>query len=566
MGDLANEIEQLERVLFDTRAEPIKISYSVIKSITKGFAQVIGTGGFGVVYLGGLQNGLVAVKKIASKDLSDKEFLDEVTCLRKSLVAEEKRLLCFEYVPNGNLQHYLKEKTHGYEWDTRYQIIKGICRGLHYLHEERIYHLDLKPANVLLGARMEPKITDFGLSRCIDTQQSTIFTINFFGTLGYLAPEFIDQRQISFKSDIFSLGIILIRMLSGNTEDITDNWHESVDVLQCPQVQVCIEVAQSCIDRDPRRRPTISEIIRRLDETETIVQNIPSVISEPVNDPESSLYQVVQRFQQLSTQTVQTRMGGIYAELNLLEHILSGTQKPSNMSSSLLQLITENFSDDRIIGRGGAANVYKGIVQTGMVAVKKLHNAMHISESAFQREIEISMMTEHQNIVRFLGYCSYTEQRAFETKGKFIMADIRERLLCFEYIRNGTLYDHLTDELRGHEWNTRYEILKGICEGIYHLHEEKHVIYLGIKPANILLTDHLVPKLIDFGESRHEDESAPSDIHLYSLGYMAPESMDNGIVSAKSDIYSLGIIIFELVTGKNEEPRVNNVAGISIRT
>ncbi|GJN25504.1 hypothetical protein PR202_gb13339 [Eleusine coracana subsp. coracana] len=135
MGDLANEIEQLERVLFDTRAEPIKISYSVIKSITKGFAQVIGTGGFGVVYLGGLQNGLVAVKKIASKDLSDKEFLDEVTCLRKvkhnniarfigycadtqlelmevqgrqSLVAEEKRLLCFEYVPNGNLQHYLK--------------------------------------------------------------------------------------------------------------------------------------------------------------------------------------------------------------------------------------------------------------------------------------------------------------------------------------------------------------------------------------------------------------------------------------------------------------------------
>lgn len=75
------------------------------------------------------------------------------------------------------------EKTHGYEWNMRYQIIKGICQGLGYLHQEGIYHLDLKPANVLLGAKMEPKITDFGLSRCIDGKQSTIFTTNVGGTL-----------------------------------------------------------------------------------------------------------------------------------------------------------------------------------------------------------------------------------------------------------------------------------------------------------------------------------------------------------------------------------------------
>jgi enhancer of mRNA-decapping protein 4 len=75
------------------------------------------------------------------------------------------------------------EKTHGYEWNMRYQIIKGICQGLHYLHEAGIYHLDLKPANVLLGAQMEPKITDFGLSRCNDEKHSTIFTINVRGTL-----------------------------------------------------------------------------------------------------------------------------------------------------------------------------------------------------------------------------------------------------------------------------------------------------------------------------------------------------------------------------------------------
>lgn len=64
-----------------------------------------------------------------------------------------------------------------------YQIIKGICQGLYYLHQEGIYHLDLKPANVLLGAKMEPKIIDFGLSRCIDRKQSTIFTTDISGTL-----------------------------------------------------------------------------------------------------------------------------------------------------------------------------------------------------------------------------------------------------------------------------------------------------------------------------------------------------------------------------------------------
>jgi len=75
------------------------------------------------------------------------------------------------------------EKTHGYEWNVRYKIIQGICQGLHYIHQERINHLDLKPANVLLGANMEPKITDFGVSRCISEEQGTMVTKFFFGTL-----------------------------------------------------------------------------------------------------------------------------------------------------------------------------------------------------------------------------------------------------------------------------------------------------------------------------------------------------------------------------------------------
>ncbi|KAF8691992.1 hypothetical protein HU200_039937 [Digitaria exilis] len=328
MGDQTSEVEDLERIFADTSAAPIKISYAAIKYITKNFAQVIGDGGFGVVYLGSLKKGMVAVKKLfAAKDFSDDQFLDEVTCLKKvnhrniarflgycadtqgevmeiegkhRIVEVQQRLLCFEYVPDGNLHHYLKEKTHGYEWNVRFQIIKGICQGLHYIHQEHIYHLDLKPANVLLGANMEPKITDFGVSRCIG-EQSTMVTKNFFGTLGYVAPEFIDKQQISLKSDIFSLGVIIINLLTGCHGPVTENWHTAIDV-DCPQMRRCIEIAQICVNRDPHNRPTTDEIIHNLKEIETLYhanQTYKPKINEPRDDPRSSLHQIVHRFRAL---------------------------------------------------------------------------------------------------------------------------------------------------------------------------------------------------------------------------------------------------------------------------
>ncbi|KAF8697791.1 hypothetical protein HU200_035277 [Digitaria exilis] len=247
-----NEVEDLERVYRDVNAEPIQIPYAVVKSITKNFTQEIGHGAFGVVYLGALRNGLlVAVKKLfPSMDFSERQFVEEVRCLKKikhnnivrflgycadtqGIIMEvegkqtigeiQQRFICLEYVPNGSLDNYIKEKTHGYGWNTRYQIIKGICQGLHYLQQIPMYHLDLKPANVLLGAKMEPKISDFGLSRCIDGDQFTIFTTHVQGTPGYIPPEHIHDGKISLKSDIFSLGIIMTRLLIGSMDIIPEN-------------------------------------------------------------------------------------------------------------------------------------------------------------------------------------------------------------------------------------------------------------------------------------------------------------------------------------------------------
>lgn len=90
----------------------------------------------------------------------------------------QQRLLCFEYLPKLSLHEYITDTSRELQWRHRYQIIRGICQGLHHLHQKNILHLDLKPANILLDDNWEPKITDFGISRCFDQIQSQVITKN----------------------------------------------------------------------------------------------------------------------------------------------------------------------------------------------------------------------------------------------------------------------------------------------------------------------------------------------------------------------------------------------------
>ncbi|KAI4981155.1 hypothetical protein ZWY2020_021640 [Hordeum vulgare] len=121
------------------------------------------------------------------------------------------------------------------EWTERYQIIKEISRGLHYLHvERRIVHLDLKPTNILLDDKMIPKIADFGLSRRFIEKQTQIFTTEVMGTSGYMAPEFLTNGQITLKSDIYSLGVIITKILTGQ-KGYRDVEHVLHDVEKCKE-------------------------------------------------------------------------------------------------------------------------------------------------------------------------------------------------------------------------------------------------------------------------------------------------------------------------------------------
>ncbi|KAF7013524.1 hypothetical protein CFC21_027602 [Triticum aestivum] len=194
----------------------------------------------------------------------------------------------------------------------------------------------------------------------------------------------------------------------------------------------------------------------------------------------------------------------------ILERLLvDKNAEPVKLPVSLLEDITNRFSPDNQIGIGGFAVVYKGMVGKYMVAVKKLSNTYNIRENKFHQEVKCLMKAKHENIVRFLGYCAETQGEMEDYKGKLVMSDRRNWLLCSEHVPKGSLDKHITDVSTGLEWRERYRIIRGICEGLHYLHQ-KCILHLDLKPANILLDDHMVPKITDFGLSRCFEEGQTS--------------------------------------------------------
>uniref|UniRef100_A0ACD5ZCF2 Uncharacterized protein n=1 Tax=Avena sativa TaxID=4498 RepID=A0ACD5ZCF2_AVESA len=240
------------------------------------------------------------------------------------------------------------------------------------------------------------------------------------------------------------------------------------------------------------------------------------------------------------------------------------SSKPDIMQLQYLKEITDDFSDERILGQGGFGVVYKGVLQNGeMVAVKKLLQPMPNFLKQFKNEIDLLVRFRHPNIVRLIGYCYETQNVHMDYNGKYIFAEVTQSLLCLEFLPKGSLDAYISDESCGLDWRTRYTIIEGICNGLQYLHEQgEPIIHMDLKPANILLTDNMVPKVTDFGLSRLLDQQQTmcTLITTGTRGYMPPEYIQGGTITPMSDIFSLGVIILELVTGHRDYPDVTRTS------
>ncbi|XP_031743234.1 LEAF RUST 10 DISEASE-RESISTANCE LOCUS RECEPTOR-LIKE PROTEIN KINASE-like 2.4 isoform X2 [Cucumis sativus] len=215
---------------------PKRYSYSKLKKITDCFNNKLGQGGFSTVYKGKLPNGCdVAVKLLnESRQENGQDFINEVVSIAKTshinivtligfCYEQNKRALIYEYMPKGSLDKYiyhnrLQENDMKLDWNTLYNIVIGVARGLEYLHRgcnTRILHFDIKPHNILLDSDFCPKISDFGLAKQCEARESHVSMTGVKGTIGFIAPEVIfrNSGKVSHKSDVYSYGMLILEMV-----------------------------------------------------------------------------------------------------------------------------------------------------------------------------------------------------------------------------------------------------------------------------------------------------------------------------------------------------------------
>ncbi|GAB4839760.1 Protein NSP-INTERACTING KINASE 3 [Ancistrocladus abbreviatus] len=288
-----------------------RYSFKDLRAATDHFnsKNILGRGGFGIVYKGCLNDGtLVAVKRLKDYNIAAGEiqFQTEVETISLAVhrnllrlcgfcTTENERILVYPFMPNGSVASRLKDCIHGrpvLDWPRRKRIALGTARGLLYLHEQcdpKIIHRDVKAANILLDEDFEAVVGDFGLAKLLDHRDSHVTTA-VRGTVGHIAPEYLSTGQSSEKTDVFGFGILLLELITGqkaldfgraaNQKGVILDWvrklHDEGKLNQLVdkelknnfdrvELEEMVQVALLCTQFNPSHRPKMSEVLRMLE-------------------------------------------------------------------------------------------------------------------------------------------------------------------------------------------------------------------------------------------------------------------------------------------------------------
>ncbi|XP_074372295.1 putative serine/threonine-protein kinase At1g01540 [Apium graveolens] len=287
-----------------------------VETATNGFADenVIGSGDYGIVYRGLLfDHSRVAIKKLVFNNGKSMDFIQEVEamwCIRHKNMVKligyctegTYKMLVYEYVDNGNLKHWL----HGtigdvstLTWNTRMNIILGIVKCLVYLHEDTeppIVHQNLKSSNILLDRQWNPKVSDFGISKLLGPDW-TLSMARPTGSSGYMAPEYGSTRVLDQKTDVYSVGVLIIEIITGRSPVERRGYEHEVNLVEWlhsmvrdqniiqivdpklaempnkKELKRIILIALRCVDADAENRPKMGDIIHMLEPRDLLLSD-----------------------------------------------------------------------------------------------------------------------------------------------------------------------------------------------------------------------------------------------------------------------------------------------------
>lgn len=586
----------------------LRIRLKDIKRATNNFGPeyYIGRGEFGKVYKGQLLRGkdlfTFAFKRLDNRlgqGSPSPNFWEEIIMLSRythenlvSLVGfcDEKgeRILVYEFLARGSLDRYLS--TTKLSWSMRLQICICVARGLNYLHnpqgsQQRVLHGNIKSANILLDEDWHAKIADFGLIK-FGLGNNIIFTTTIEGvTIGYLDPLYLSMGFLTIESDIYSFGVVLFEVLCGRlavtrdrdgvtylTELIYRHYLGGtlVDIID-PNLRgqmnkdsfdIYSAIAYQCLRFNREERPTVLEIVEELEKSLLALQQVGEVVKErpPFEYDftfEDDLYKVGEVAKERPTDE-----DDFYKKENL-EHL--------KIPLSEILSATNKFHVDHCIGWGGFGGVYKaelfhsdvrkyveenGSNQVSMVelygyprrkskvAVKRLDSAVGQGKKEFLQEIKVLSRLNHENLVSLLGFCDEND----------------EMILVYEYASNGSLDKCIQNIQKGYStpWQKRLQICLDMAHGLNYLHN-LHVIHRDMKSGNILLGNNWEGKIGDLGLSRiskHANSQFSKTNVVGTPVYLDPNYVRTGEVSKQSDIYSIGVILLEVLLGRLAKPVV----------
>ncbi|XP_010265965.1 PREDICTED: putative receptor-like protein kinase At4g00960 isoform X2 [Nelumbo nucifera] len=303
-GSDGQKEENLEQIVVQ---EQKLFSFETLVAATRDFHvdNKLGEGGFGPVYKGKLGDGReIAVKKLSqSSRQGTREFMNEAKLLARvqhrnvvNLLGYcthgAENILVYEYLPRESLDKFIfdSERKKVLDWERRFRIISGVARGLLYLHEDShspVIHRDIKASNILLDLKWAPKIADFGMARLFPEDQTHVNT-RVAGTNGYMAPEYVIHGRLSVKADVFSFGVLVLELISGqrnytfsldlDSQNLLDWAYKlykkkrrlemmdsalasSSSSSSIEQICMCIQIGLLCTQADPAKRPTMRRVV-----------------------------------------------------------------------------------------------------------------------------------------------------------------------------------------------------------------------------------------------------------------------------------------------------------------